>query len=1016
MDANSGQHKGSAHARPPRRDPVSTPESKNTSFEDELRAAEKALDRLETQEDIETIFRREGKPLEITGNRPVLLTDSRSVWLVTKGHVDLFFVQTDQGDQIGIRRHLLRLGSGHLFMGIDSAKHERHLALLAVGTMGNSVLQLDLIRLQTLVKDQEFSAIGLGSLIDQWTAALLVSFKTDVVPKDCHEFSLSGEQHSVREGNYKLSRGIGWIRHLDGTSTLMGIDHLPALSEAQWFPVYEKIWFHTTHATIDDLTTLDFIGQDAFWNALDHFHQYVLEALEITAHRNTVAERIRLVRKAEDEKLSLNNALRKLIAVIRPEKEFRHETTGDPLLAACRAIGEPLKIHFGPPPEASHAQASLEEIARASRVRMRQVMLKGVWWKQDNGPLLGYVEEDKRPVALLPRKPGTYTLFDPGTGTRKPVTAKLADTLDGIAYTFYAPLSAQAVSWKDLCKFGFHGLGNDLATVFLMGIFGMLLGLLTPYTTGLIFDTIIPAAATNRLIQIGVILGVCAIATTLFEITKAIATLRIEGRSDATLQAALWDRLLSLPTSFFRQYTAGDLAIRSMGINAIRQILAGVTIQTLLAGIFSLGYWLLLFYYDWYLALIATAIALFTVLVTLGLGYVYIRYEKPINDIEGKISGLVLQLITGISKLRVTGTEDRAFAVWAKEFSAQRTLSLKSRRIQNIQATFNAVIPIVASMIFFYVVLSKILDPKADALSTGKLLAFLSAAGTFQNTLLEMGMALMSTFSIIPYYQRLKPILIELPEVDTTRSHPGQLTGALEVTQIHFRYNPDGPIILDNVSLNISSGDFIALVGGSGSGKSTLMRLLLGFERPESGTIYYDGQDLSKIDLLEVRRQIGVVLQNSQIMAGSIYQNIVGAGSAHLTIEDAWEAARMAGCEDDIRAMPMGMHTMLPPGGGSLSGGQRQRIIIARAIVRKPRILFFDEATSALDNRTQAIVSESIEHLQATRIVIAHRVSTIINADRIYVMDKGRLVERGTYQGLMAQGGLFAELAKRQLA
>ena len=987
------------------------------SAEDEFALAEKMLERLEASEDIDTIFETEGKFVEMRGNAPLLLNTSDHVWLVHAGCIDIFSVLTENGETVGTRSHLLRLEPGRIFFGVDSELYGKERALIAVGSRGSSVLQLDVVRIRQLADTQEFTAIGIATLIDQWIAALSLRLKEAMIPQNCNELTTPGD---VRlEGNicYKPEKGLGWIRHHTGTSAFMGLEELPVIGNNGYFPVSEKIWLQTCEQVFLHYTdSSEIVTQDLFWFSLEHFHLFLLESLILLTEQRKILEQERLKRKADDERLSLKNAFVKLFSVLSPDENIVSDAAADPLLSACRAIGRQMNIEFVPHPDASKGMNTLEDIARASGVRMRRVVLKGKWWRRDNGSLLAYREEDTRPVALLPGSSRMYVLFDPAQDTRTKVTAKVAASLEGLAYSFYEPFPDHALSWRELAKLGFRGLRKDVAMVAIMGILGMLLGLLTPYTTGIIFDTIIPSAATDQLIQIGIILTVCALATAIFEITKAIAMLRIKGQSDRTLQAALWDRLLTLPTPFFRQYSAGDLAVRSMGIIAIRKILAGETVQSLLAAIFSIGYWGLLFYYDKFLALIATGVSLLTVMLTLGLGYLYIRCERPLNDIQGKISGLVLQLITGISKLRITGTEDRAFAIWAKEFSKQRKLALKSRTVQNILATVNSMTPMFASMLFFYCVLSKIMDPDEQGLSTGKLLAFLSAYGTFQNTLLQMSSALLSTLGVVPLYQRLKPILTTLPEVDTTKSHPGEITGNIEVTQVHFRYQPDGPLILKDVSLQVNSGEFIGIVGASGSGKSTLMRLLLGFELPESGAVYYDGQALSNVDLLEIRRQIGVVLQNSQIMRGSIFDNIVGAGSARLTLDDAWAAARMAGCEKDIRAMPMQMHTVLPPGGGSLSGGQRQRIFIARAVVKKPRVLFFDEATSALDNSTQAIVSKSIAGLQATRIVIAHRLSTIRNADRIYVMDKGRIVQTGAYHELLKQEGVFAELAKRQMA
>jgi ATP-binding cassette subfamily C protein len=326
---------------------------------------------------------------------------------------------------------------------------------------------------------------------------------------------------------------------------------------------------------------------------------------------------------------------------------------------------------------------------------------------------------------------------------------------------------------------------------------------------------------------------------------------------------------------------------------------------------------------------------------------------------------------------------------------------------------FNAVFPIVCSACIFYYVADLMTQPEVKPLSTGEFLAFNAAFGQFLAAALQLSTAVVSVASIVPLYERAIPILQTLPEVDTGKSDPGELSGRIEVSHVAFQYRPDSPMVLRDISMSIPAGQFVAFVGASGCGKSTLFRLLLGFETPVSGAIFYDGQDLATLDVQSVRRQMGVVLQNAKLLSGSIHQNIVG--SSPLTIDDAWEAARMAGFDQDVKHMPMGMHTVVSEGGGGLSGGQRQRLMIARAVVGKPRILLFDEATSALDNQTQGIVSRSLEELQATRIVIAHRLSTVVKADRIYVLDKGVVVQSGTYSELIEQEGLFAELAKRQL-
>ncbi len=686
---------------------------------------------------------------------------------------------------------------------------------------------------------------------------------------------------------------------------------------------------------------------------------------------------------------------------------------GDSLITACRLVGAESGIEIVTPP-ATHGEEGdrIEAIVRASRIRSRRVMLRGTWWRQDNGPLLAIRTEGRSPVALRYHHSRGYTCLDPVSGAETKVDAALADTLSPFAITFYRSFPEVALSIRHVLRFGVHGCGGELGTVVVMTVLAALLGMIPPIATGLVFDTLIPGAQRSQLLQLTLILLACALAVAMFQAVRGVALLRIEGKMGNAVQCAVWDRLLALPMSFFRPYTAGELAVRAMGIDGIRQIVSGATVTGVVAGLTSLGNYALLFRYDVRLALWATLLLVVALAVTLLGASLQLRHQRKVAALQSKTSGVVLQLLTSIAKLRVAGVEAHAFAKWAAKFAEQRGLQFRVRSIGNGVAAFNAGFPIASCMLVYWAALASLSMP--HGMRAGDFLAFMAAFGICLASLVTSSNALLTMLLAVPLYEQARSILVTPPEVDGSREDPGRLTGAIEIEHVSFRYEPDGPLALRDVTVRVRAGEFIAFVGPSGSGKSTLLRLLLGFESPEGGSIYYDGHELGALDLRTLRRQLGVVLQSGRLMTGDIYTNIVGA--VPMPMDAAWEAARMAGFADDIRQMPMGMNTVISEGGGTLSGGQRQRLMIARAVAHRPRILLFDEATSALDNRTQAIVSASLERLSATRIVIAHRLSTIMRADRIYVLRAGEVVQCGSYDELMREEGLFAELAARQLA
>ncbi|HEX4380757.1 MAG TPA: NHLP bacteriocin export ABC transporter permease/ATPase subunit [Candidatus Acidoferrum sp.] len=691
-------------------------------------------------------------------------------------------------------------------------------------------------------------------------------------------------------------------------------------------------------------------------------------------------------------------------------------TKQDATLLACEAVGKCLGAPISSISVTTETTIKdyVSSIARTSDLRHRIVVLKGKWWVNSSGPLLAFRESDTRPLALLPASDGGYQIYDPIEQATSRLSAEAALSLNGFAYTFYRPLPFGVLKIWDLLAFGMRDAKRELLTIVLMGICGGLLGMVFPIATGIIFDSIIPGAQRNQLLQICVFLVIATIAASMFTLVRNFAMLRLEGKMGSALQAAVWDRLLRLPVPFFRRYTSGDLADRSSGIGYILRTLTGSAISSILSGAFSIFSFLLLFYYSWQLALIATALV-FVIFVRSALStYFEVRYQRQIFRVRGRISGMLLEFIGNIARLRISGAEQRAFAAWAQEFAAQKQLSVRAQKVSNGLAIFNSAFPIVSMAILFAYAAQMMGHPLLKALTTGTFLAFIAAFTQFQSAILGLSSAVESAIGVVPLYERARPILEASPEFSKESKQPGELSGSIEVNHVNFRYHTETPLVLKDISFAVRPGQFVALVGPSGSGKSSLLRLLLGFERPEAGVIYYDGQDLAKLDAQATRRQIGVVLQSARLSSGTVFDNIVGSGP--FTIDDAWEAVRSAGLEQDIREMPMGMHTVVSEGGGNISGGQRQRLLIARAMVKKPRIFLFDEATSALDNRTQAIVSHSLESFSATRIVIAHRLSTVVHADRILVVEAGVVVQSGSYDELTGQEGLFRELAKRQLA
>ncbi|HEY7789130.1 MAG TPA: NHLP bacteriocin export ABC transporter permease/ATPase subunit [Vicinamibacterales bacterium] len=968
------------------------------------------------------LFESAGDVREIAGNRPMALDDPASVWLVASGHVEVFSVDAADAQAPGRRYHFFSADPGDVLFGIDLTRIASGQTLLAVGVVGTLLVRAPLAVFQQWAIDPAV-ADQVAAVVERWVTGLSFGVTRLVLPKPRVDFLVeAGDVVDAAAGQrIKAKTGVVWLKHVPGSSLFIGMEDLPDTGTDVWIPVSTASWIQMLESSnVGAFATRTILGDEALWRGLDAFCEVVFRCEFFNTRLAAADELNRLKEKARRDQRLRQSSLLDLATVMETGRRTQAApATDDPLLAAASLVGQRIGCEIKPAPrpkDGERADDPLKEILRASRIRSRQVLLKPGWYRKDAGPLLAYEGEEKTPVALLPVSPGAYDLVEPLTGRRERITRRNAGWIQPIAFTFYRPFPGRAMTPLELLAFAAGGFRKaDLVVALLLGLSSGALGLATPYFSGFLVDTVIPDASTNQLLELAIILGAVTVGSVIFDTIQSLTMLRVETMMQASVQPALWDRLLGLPASFFRRFSAGDLAQRMSAADQVRQTLSSATITALMSGLFSLFLFAQLFYYSMDLAWVSTAVILVAVLATTWAAVRKVNIQRSLFAIEGKIAGLVLQLLTGITKLRVAGAEGRAFAMWGRQFAAKRRLAFHMVRVDKWFDVFTSVIPIVGSMaIFGSLVWWVNADPTVLPMSAGTFIAFNAAAALFLGRMLGLSRALISTMVALPLYERARPVLESLPEVDDDKMDPGEISGAIEVSRVSFRYDADGPLILDDVSLKIEPGEFVAVVGPSGSGKSTLLRMLLGLDRPETGSVYYDGKDLALLDVQKLRRRIGVVMQNNRIRAGSLFENIVG--SSGLTMEDAWEAARMAGLDQDIKQMPMGLHTVLQQGGGTLSGGQRQRLLIARALATRPRLLLFDEATSALDNRTQAIVSESLASLQASRVVIAHRLSTIVGADRIYVMAAGKVLQVGSYAELAVQEGLFAELIRRQVA
>lgn len=685
-----------------------------------------------------------------------------------------------------------------------------------------------------------------------------------------------------------------------------------------------------------------------------------------------------------------------------------------PLVGAVQLLGHVQKfpVVVPSPDEITQASDELSLIAHKSGLRYRSVVLEAGWYDLAVTPFLGFLAHQGTtvPVALV-RRGRYYTIQSSDDPRPRRIGPAELESLTSSAFEFYTPFdSDRPAKLRDVIRLALVNTTSSWLRTLTMSFGVLLLGLLTPALTSVVIGTFIPQDQTGLLLSTGAALVLAAIGIFLFSLVQNFSISRISQISTRHVQAAFWDRLLALPTEFYRRYDSGELAIRSLAIDRLSTILSVQVVSATLTAIFGVFYVFQMFYFDVMLGFAGLLFLVATVVVLAASLVAFNRQTVVTLQATMESNGLLVQILSGLGKIRIAHAEKRFSAkyleILRREIVAQSRVTVIVGRL-NAWFVFSAT----AAPAFFYLLVYQSWSGDVPPLTTAAFLAFYSAYTVSFSAIAGLSNLMSSLATVAPMYQLVTPLMEALPETGRDRVDPGKLTGRIELRDVHFRYTEDGPLIFRGLSMMIKPGELVALVGRTGAGKSTVTRMLLAFERPLSGQILFDGKDLAGLDPTLVRGQMGVVMQSGRITRGTVLHNILGDLSQDEDL--AWGAAEGAAIADDIRAMPMGMHTLVDP--SNISGGQAQRLLIARALVTKPRIVIMDEATSALDNVAQAQVTEALGQLQATRLVIAHRLSTIRSADRIVVLDGGTAVQSGTFDELTAEPGLFVDLVKRQV-
>ncbi|MCY4320191.1 MAG: ATP-binding cassette domain-containing protein [Alphaproteobacteria bacterium] len=956
------------------------------------------------------LFVERGDACPAAARRPVSLCGSGNVWLVEEGVIDVLAARHDSGQMVSAYKHFVRLEIGRLAFSVNESNHG--MRLVAKGLPGSKLRRLTHECLfDALAEGDDADAIRaeFGRHVDFWIESLSSAVSREMEGIPATELRL---RPGSMTGSGVASPGHGVVWLATGGIEAGFLD-LADTGGQELVPVSRDAWIrlHGEEA-LECRTTAELDARRLLNENLPGFHKILFEVESLGQRLLLVDEANLQAAQATRRRDDKARARTSLEALYSPGLTTAKD--GPAMAEALRMIGRREGFDVRVPAVVGGDEPSLDSICDASMLRKRKVRLKATeqWWFGDSGAMLAIRREDGQSLALLPGMAGRYRVANPSTGDSRPADGRTATSFREV-HCLYPGLSDSradgTAGLRSLFRAGCCGVAGDVAILVATGIVAGTLALTPAFAVSWLATAAALGGKAIPALQLAAILAGTGALVALLHILRGTALMRVEGRVAARLSALVWDRLLRLGAGFFRGQTAGELSARSLVFQDVRDRVAGVTADGVLSTLFLLPALGLLFLYDAWLGWSALLLSAAMIGVTAIFCILMIGPQRRYLETMRRLAGDTQQFLMGISKLRTTAAEDSAFAAWARRYHGHKKAEIRLSMLGEHLAAFGAAVPALASAVLFWTVVVR------GGVDTADFLAIFTAVMVLCMTTVMLGNAARAVAFVKPACDQVRPVLASPAPARMAGRARAALSGRILVDRASYAYSPGGPNVLEDVSISAKPGELVAIVGESGAGKTTLLRLLLGLERPQSGAIYYDGQDLAQLDFAVVRRQMGVVMQDGTLRPCSVLDNVIGADS-RLTEDDAWRALEQAGVADDIRAMPMGLHTSVGENSANLSGGQSQRIRMAAALVHRPRILFLDEPTSWLDTRSQALAMKGIEESTSTRVVIAHRLSTIRNADRIHVLHRGCLVQVGSYDELLAAEGKFRDLALRQTA